>query len=558
MATNRGRTRAQILADKKAGKFTPMLNPEFEKTLDTEARRKVNRAGKVDLNYDPNVSMGARRPGEGLGPELGSETTSYLSPAVRTSTEAQRRKDPKGSYIRNNAGQITGWKPSGSNQFDFVSEYSVTEPTGSSGGFQSDSMDLTQDPGIITEAYYTQFKEQFGDQYSDEMIRALAQSKTKELFAAQNLYDQQAEYYRKQNELAQEGVDLAKQDLEDFEQKAQGRRDARLYAQERLLERQYEPQRERAREQADVETSTRERLLGATGGLTTRPGSQELRGIQDQLTTVLNSIDAQKNAELALYQAQLEGRDADTIAGLQSAYDAARGRALEQKGISMNNLLNAQTKALEAGADAEAEFLSDMIAAATADDPNIDIESSQANGFLVDMNGNPLLDNSGKLLEMPANFASGGSFNSGGRRYQVVVDKLTGEAKVTEVGSASGGGRGAGSGTGGGATGFSDEAAQYVESRRQAGIPDEEIAFGVTESFPGQAMATTKIKNDIMGYLNETTQDRGFGGSFPGIQQRLSEPFGFQGYKPFYTFDDVFYGGASGGAAPSAADDGYN
>lgn len=333
----------------------------------------------------------------------------------------------------------------------FVSDYKPTISSNQPINFNA--MSPEQSRSVLTETYYNQYKDQLGDKYSDAVIQAMATAKVGELYSAQEQLKLLKDASAQQQGLIDQQIKSKELNYQTEEQKRKAERDQALRDFERELALKYDPQKERAAEQSANTTAATERLLGATGRLTTRPGSNELVDIEERLTSTLSAIDAAKNMEYKLYKAQLEGRDETYLASLANQLSALQDRAAQAKADTLQNLLIAEQTALEAGNKAQQQFVQDMLSTIVEDEISIDLEASKQQGFVVDINGQPMFDGSGKLIELPEdqqNFTNGASFIANGRQYLTVLDTATGDLKLIDGGAApvksSGGGGGGRSG----------------------------------------------------------------------------------------------------------------
>lgn len=125
------------------------------------------------------------------------------------------------------------------------------------------------------------------------------------------------------------------------------------------LESKYDPLRTRAREQAKQNTSVQERLLGARGSLTSSTGEQALGEIDQSLTDTITSIEAAKQAEIMLYEAQLADADGETINAMRQNVANKRAQADQFEMDSISKLAELKMQAAQAGDEAMNKLLED-------------------------------------------------------------------------------------------------------------------------------------------------------------------------------------------------------
>ena len=562
----------EAAAKRKAEAATPswLQNTGANSTLTRRKKEPATANETAQQKYDRvqaenSASADARRDsylktidqGDFIGNPVNEEARKrYTSQAVKDNVERKAQADPSGSYIKNNAGTITGWKPgTGSGALDFVTNYSPYSTSGSSTDFSQP----TNNSAAITEAYYNQFKDQLGDTFSDEAIRAMAEAQTQKMTGNQQLVEAQKQFLAQQQQAREE--ELARKEAEFLAREqslmSQNERDLDSFTQRK--NEQYQIESDRARQESDITTSTSERLLGAQGRLTTMPGSQDLIKIEEQLSETLSSIEAKKQAEIALYKAQQDGATGIELEGLYANLNSARDRASQEKGVALENLLLAEQAAIEAGNETQAAFLNDMISAATVEDPPIDIEKSQEFGVLMNPDGTPYLDGKGGTVDMPSNFASGGIFEANGRKYQSIYDKATGSQKVIDLGQAKSSYSGSRSSSTS-PTSAASEVIEFVEDRREQGFDDLAIMQEVQTEYPGTSQDASEIKRQVKDYVNATTKSNYFDSLGDGVGADLARSFYEESGRPnqqgYYTFDNVYYGGSpSGGGSGASGDD---
>ena len=322
---------------------------------------------------------------------------------------------------------------------------------GEDGGFLP--YDTAGSRGVIEESYYKQYKEQFGDTMSDEVIRAMASAKAGELYAEQDAYSRQEALAAQQQAARDEEIARQEREYENERLSMMTERERRLEEFQKGQDARYAREGELARETTGKEMATTERLLGAEGRLTTMPGSDQLVDIDRRLQDTLGALQAQKQAEYQMYEAQLRGADEATLDAMGARLSEVRAAAAQAKQDSIMNLAVAKENAINSGNAAQQKWVDDMLAQVVADDAAMDIEASELAGYAIDVDGNAMQNSSGNLIEMPQgkqNYKEGTSWESGGHKYMNIYNSTDGTSKTVDLGPADGrGGGGSGSGSGG-------------------------------------------------------------------------------------------------------------
>lgn len=200
------------------------------------------------------------------------------------------------------------------------------------------------------------------------------------------------------------------------------------------LDQIYAPQFTQAQKAGEAREEDFRRDTGFRGF--TRSGylAEGVQNIEADTQAEVSKIEALRAADLAYRQAQLEGATGKVLQALRSNIESARTAVEEQQYDNFIKQEELRAQAVAAGDTATLNMINAL--AAGSDLAGIDWETSAANGYLIDQNGNIFTNNAGTPQEYnPYDFKT-----VGGALYK--VDRQ-GNASLV-VGKSGGGGSGSG------------------------------------------------------------------------------------------------------------------
>lgn len=243
-------------------------------------------------------------------------------------------------------------------------------------------------------------KSKYGDSITPEQINYLAKLKvtgaantdTSALEEAQKKQAQaladevakrQREYYDKQAELEQKTQERLKAYQDSLN--ASATRDINL-----------------ARETAKENTATTERLLGSRGNLTSSVGVARINDIDKALQDQAAAINARKDAEYKLKQAELEGADAGTLRSLGDTLQKYKDAEFEFNTQAALDLTNAKLEAQKQGDTARQAMiqsaLDNLSLESVKSKANAQLTKEIADGYIYDEMGQRIKDAEGNLI----------------------------------------------------------------------------------------------------------------------------------------------------------------
>lgn len=205
-------------------------------------------------------------------------------------------------------------------------------------------------------------------------------------------------------------------------------------------------EKQRAERTANENLATSERLLGARGNLTSAVGYQNARDLENERVATLNAVDNRVAAQVALYQAQLEEADSDTL-------NALSDRVNELYAAEQEAILTAETNLQNLKLTAQQQGDTDLMALVAQQQANLtknkvensyskDITEAIGDGYLygIDASGVPV-----RLKDAEGNeFKSGGGvgkdryMNVGGDVFDMSTGTfVSGKGNVPSAGSTS-------------------------------------------------------------------------------------------------------------------------
>lgn len=245
------------------------------------------------------------------------------------------------------------------------------------------------------------FKQQYGDSLTDQELDFLARQ---QMTTAKTQEDQIAAL-----QSAQEAQLAKLAEIRTGEEARLAARTAEEEAKNKALLQDYRASEEaRAAEQRALaerfgteQQAVSERLLGTRGNLTSTVGTQEIERIQRDTMNTISSINAAKNAAIALKEAELAGAS-------EAKLDVLRGqlndlRSSEQEAIlqAETDLQNAKLEALQAGDTARQTMIQsalDGLSIEKASKADAALTKNINDGYIYDEFGQRIADAEGNLL----------------------------------------------------------------------------------------------------------------------------------------------------------------
>ena len=201
---------------------------------------------------------------------------------------------------------------------------------------------------------------------------------------------------------------------------------------------QYEPQFKEVERQRGISMSNVGRTAAAKGRAVSSVTGDEFENVTQSYNQQANAIRAERDARIALQEAQIQGASDEVIAGLSSQYSNARAQLMQSQ--AQNEALQAQ--ALQAAQEFGDTTLMDLLSSIEEEsnaqnDLNFDKSLTEAigDGFAYGANGERLVNAAGQELT-----TSQQSFNNRYKRvgtqkndidgtlYAIYEDKTTGQA----------------------------------------------------------------------------------------------------------------------------------
>lgn len=244
-------------------------------------------------------------------------------------------------------------------------------------------------------------KQQYGDSLTDQELDFLARQ---QMTTAKTQEDQIAAL-----QSAQEAQLAKLAEIRTGEEARLAARTAEEEAKNKALLQDYRASEEaRAAEQRALaerfgteQQAVSERLLGTRGNLTSTVGTQEIERIQRDTMNTISSINAAKNAAIALKEAELAGAS-------EARLDVLRGqlndlRSSEQEAIlqAETDLQNAKLEALQAGDTARQTMIQsalDRLSIEKASKADAALTKNINDGYIYDEFGQRIADAEGNLL----------------------------------------------------------------------------------------------------------------------------------------------------------------
>ena len=265
-----------------------------------------------------------------------------------------------------------------------------------------------------------------GQELTSEQLDYISKKKTDQLFTGQ---DQLKEFGRVAGE-REATFDLETQRLEKEKERIARERQASdisgLSRYTQNLEAQYKPIVARAQQQGAERLSTQERLLGATGALTGSIGVQATNQINQQVTDVMNSIEAEKQSKIELERARLSGASEEVIRGLS---DQLRSRTQQSEQLKQDNVIALEGLKMEAQAAGNEQlisFLSQQQVETSMAGRKANDGISKGLGYLADESGAPILSADGNPIPY------GAAVSAGAKILDTVQDPVTGQWFTTK------------------------------------------------------------------------------------------------------------------------------
>lgn len=188
---------------------------------------------------------------------------------------------------------------------------------------------------------------------------------------------------------------------------------------------QYEPQFKEVERQRGISMSNVSRTAAAKGRAVSSVTADEFENVTQSYNQQANALRAERDARIALQEAQIQGASDEVIAGLSSQYDNARAQLMQSQ--AQNEALQAQ--ALQAAQEFGDTTLMDLLSSIEEEsnaqnDLNFDKSLTEAigDGFAYGANGERLVNASGQELTTNQQ-----SFNSRYKRVGTQADAFTGE-----------------------------------------------------------------------------------------------------------------------------------
>lgn len=184
-------------------------------------------------------------------------------------------------------------------------------------------------------------------------------------------------------------------------------------------------EKQRAERTANENLATSERLLGARGNLTSAVGYQNARDLENERAATLNSIDSRVAAQVALYQAQLQGADDETLKEMNK-------RVNELYDVEQEAILTAETNLQNLKLTAQQQGDTDLMALVAQQQENLTKKKTETNynedvtllrndGFLYGENGQRLKDAEGNDMTYDQ---QNGTIMAGTKMYRVGANGL--------------------------------------------------------------------------------------------------------------------------------------
>jgi murein DD-endopeptidase MepM/ murein hydrolase activator NlpD len=259
-----------------------------------------------------------------------------------------------------------------------------------------------------------------GKPITEEQRAFIANMQTQNLFGPQMQVSQYEEQAQAQQAEMERQMEELRQEIEQTKQTQDTRRQTELEQIQARLEQQYQPIIERTREQGQQAISTQGRLLGATGALTGSIGVQAMNKIDQEVTNMLNAIEAEKRQAFAIEKARLEGQDAEIIGKMQDSLQRQKEIANQARMENLNTLSQLRMQAEEIGNTNLINLLSSAMVETAAAGRAANDKLSSGLGYLVDDFGQPILSEDGQTIPF-------GAQNTLGSKYlNTQQDPLTG------------------------------------------------------------------------------------------------------------------------------------
>jgi len=260
-----------------------------------------------------------------------------------------------------------------------------------------------------------------GKPLTDDQRAFAAAMQTEQLFAPQQQVTQFEQSAKELEGELERRKQALQQEIEQTRLQQDERRTRELEQFERDIEQQYAPVIARAREQGEQATSTQERLLGATGALTGSIGVQAMQKIDQEVTGMINAIEAEKRMAIRIEEARREGVDADTISAMQQSLQNVKAQADDLKMQNLQTLSALRMEAEQVGNENLMGLLSNAMVETTTAGQKANDKLSEGLGYLVDDFGAPILSGDGQTIPY------GASVTAGAKYLNTQQDPITGQ-----------------------------------------------------------------------------------------------------------------------------------
>ena len=235
-------------------------------------------------------------------------------------------------------------------------------PTPMTGTTEQTKVGQRDENDIMRSIVEQSIRQKVGDTLDADAVSLLARRQLEALKAPQT--DSEAQVRQAISPIIEEQRRQAK----ELEQRIEQERLERMNERERLLQkyeerlqRESEMAERQARQAAGEQMAITERTLGARGALTGTPGQQQLSSIQANLDDTLGAIQAAKNYELRVKEAELSDMDAEALGAMKNTLSRIRENADAAQLELEKNIADLKMQAAELGNQQELELLQNLI-----------------------------------------------------------------------------------------------------------------------------------------------------------------------------------------------------
>jgi len=197
----------------------------------------------------------------------------------------------------------------------------------------------------------------------------------------------------------------------------------------------FEPEVKQAQAQGEVQKESVRSILSFSGFGRSTETVEKLTEVDQNVDTRLRAIESQKQAETMRFQAAQEGADGITLMAMDENISKLRQQSNQLKLDSVIKIEELKLQAVQANDARAVEQLNKLQSSLLDDSRSVDVEASKTNGFLTDLEGQPIYDESGKMQTMPKNYDFGTAITSANGAVSIpVFDELSGTFKMVDTG----------------------------------------------------------------------------------------------------------------------------